>query len=194
MVTARQWKTKKRLWTEDPNLTVGIITDISASMQHYQETSAILSWIMSESVRKIHGTVATVLMGTEVHGVVRSGSKQPYVNIFRAGDGHENFQDAFGAIDGELNLLHANGARVLVIFSDAWYSVSKYSAYAEKAMAWCRNEGVGVLWVCTSGRFVSNYGWGETVDVTGLSPVEAAVSIGKHVVKALAATNVGATA
>lgn len=189
IMTAEPWTAKRRAHTDEPPLTVGIMTDLSGSMSGAAPLSGALSWVMSESVRRIHGKVATVLFGAEVHGVVSAGERQDKVNIFGAHDGFEAFKDGFEALEGELDLLTADGARLLVVFSDAHFVDEGHAEYANKAMGWCRERGVAVVWCTPSGHFYTNHGWGEIVDASGKSPSEVAGEIGKVAIEAVRKAN-----
>ena len=182
------WNAKRRAHTDEPPLTVGIMTDISGSMGGAAKPSAVMSWVMAEATRRIHGKVATVLFGVKIHGIVRAGQRQDKVRIYQPRDGHEAFQDAFEALDGELNLLNGSGARMLVILSDAHFVSPKHADYATKAMRWCRDRGVAVVWIDVSGGFFHNYGWGEVVTAEG-SALDAAKNIGRIAVEAVKKAN-----
>lgn len=184
--TAEPWRRKQRTHVDEPQLIVGEGQDISGSMRRAEEPCASLAWIMSHAVERVHGKSATVVYGEQVYGVVPQGARYDKVNVYAATDGHENFRDAFDALDGELGFLNATGARMLVFFSDGHYGIPEYSEYADRAMAWCKERGVAVVWVDVSGSFNHNHGWGEIVHVGGLEPVEAAIAIGRMAVDALA--------
>ncbi len=191
ILTAKVWEGTRKAHTDEPPVTVGILTDISGSMGMASEPSASLSWIMAEATRRVHGKVATVLFGTAIHGVVRAGARQDRVNVYSASDGHEAFKPAFEALDGELDLLNAPGARVLVIFSDAHLVKDIHEQYAYKAMEWCKQRGVAVVWIDPNGpySFKHNHGFGEVIDSFGVTPLDAALSIGKVVVEAIRKAN-----
>ena len=188
ILNARAWEGKRRTHTDEPPLTVGVLTDISGSMGGAAKPSASISWIMAEATRRIHGKVSTVLFGEHVHGVLRAGERQPKVNVYAPRDGFEAFRDAFQAVDSELDLLNAPGARLLVILSDAHFVDSGHADYAYKAMGWCRERGVAVLWIDVNGHFLHNYGWGEVVQAESTA-VGTARKIGQAAVEAVRKAN-----
>lgn len=143
-VTAEAWKRKQRKHAEDPNLTVGVLVDISGSMGSAMEPMASSAWILSEAVRRIQGKVAMVYYGNDVFPVLKPGQHLPEVNVYSAPDGTEKFDKAFQALDGALNLTAGSGARLLVIVSDLYYTGHE----GRRTTYWmqrCRDAGVAVI-------------------------------------------------
>lgn len=136
----------QRKHTDDPNLTIGVMVDISGSMGSAMQPMASAAWVLSEAVRRVQGKVAMVYYGEGVFPTLKAGQHLDKVNVYTASDATEEFDKAFKALDGELNLLHGSGARLLVIVSDGQYT----STQKEKAKTWiksCGQSGVGVLWI-----------------------------------------------
>jgi hypothetical protein len=192
MQQAEAWKRKVRKHTEDPTLTVGVLVDISASMRAAMEPMAISAWVMSEATHRVQGKSAMVYYGTGVFPTLKPGQRLREVNIYSASDNTENFEDAFAAIDGSLNLLYGSGARLLVIVSDGQYRTNQLLA-AKKAVEDCKRNGVGVLWL----NFSSNDYYikdllqnnGEIVSVDTSDPTKATIAIGQAATKALMAVS-----
>lgn len=136
----------QRKHTDDPNLTIGVMVDISGSMSTAMQPMASAAWILSEAVRRVQGKVAMVYYGDGVFPTLKAGQHLEKVNVYSASDGTEKFDEGFQALDGALNLLNGSGARMLVIVSDGEYT----TAQREKARKWvkrCGQAGVGVLWI-----------------------------------------------
>jgi hypothetical protein len=144
MVTAEPWATKKRRHIQDPTLDVGIMVDISGSMSAAMEPMAVTAWVFSEAVRRIEGRAAMVYYGGDVFPVLKAGQHLDKVRVYSAPDGTEEFDDAFQALDGELNLLHGSGARLLVIVSDCQYRKDQ-TPLLRKWLTRCSEAGVGVI-------------------------------------------------
>lgn len=188
------WRRTARKHTDDPTLSVGILVDISGSMSAAMEPMATTAWVMSEAVRRVQGRAAMVYYGNDVFATLKPGEHLSEVNVYNAPDGTEKFADAFRAVDGGLNLVHGNGARLLVVVSDAHY-IPDEQHKATEAVARCARSGVAVLWlpftphavyaeriVGKNGRIVSGM----------LDPTSAASEIGRAAADAL--TRVGAGA
>jgi hypothetical protein len=87
-----------------------------------------------------------VYYGSDVFPTLKVGQRLKDVNVYSAPDGTEKFDRAFRALDGALNLLNGEGARLLVVVSDGHYT----SEEMESAKAWvarCSKNGVAVLWL-----------------------------------------------
>lgn len=143
-VTAEAWKRKQRFHTDDPELTVGVLVDISGSMGGAMEPMASAAWILSEATRRVQGKCAMVYYGNDVFPTLKPGEHMPKVKVYTAPDGTEKFDRAFQALNGSLNLLNSTGARLLVIVSDLYYTGHE----GERTRYWmkrCREAGVAVI-------------------------------------------------
>ena len=136
----------QRKHTDDPNLTIGVMVDISGSMSTAMQPMASAAWILSEAVRRVQGKVAMVYFGNGVFPTLKAGQHLEDVKVYSASDGTEEFDDGFQALDGALNLLNGSGARMLVIVSDGEYRTDQ-RAKAKKWIKRCGQAGVGVLWI-----------------------------------------------
>jgi hypothetical protein len=137
---------KVRKHTDEPTLSVGVMVDISGSMSSAMNPMASTAWIMSEAVRRVQGRCAMVYYGSDVFPTLKAGQRLKEVNVYSAPDGTEKFDKAFRALDGALNLLNGEGARLLVVVSDGHYTHDE----TENAKAWiarCSKNGVAVLWL-----------------------------------------------
>lgn len=143
-VTAEAWSRKQRFHTEDPDLTVGVLVDISGSMGGAMSPMASAAWILSEATRRVQGKCAMVYYGNDVFPTLKPGEHMPKVKVYSAPDGTEKFDRAFKALDGTLNLLNSSGARLLVIVSDLYYTGHE----GERTKYWmkrCREAGIAVI-------------------------------------------------
>jgi hypothetical protein len=180
MVQAEPWRAKKRRHTDEPTLTVGFIGDISGSMGRAMEPMAVMAYVLSEAARRVQARCALVYYGNSVFHALRPGEHLDHVKVYSAPDGTEEFDSAFKAIDGALNLLHGTGGRLLVIVSDCCYT----GPQTERAKHWirrCTEEGVGVVILPfdhgASAEYIVD---AQTKVLTGrFNPVEAADKIGQ---------------
>jgi len=193
-VTATPWRRVQRRHTEDPNLTIGVMVDISGSMRRAMEPMAVTAWVLAEAGYRIQATVAQVHYGNSAFPTLMPGTRPSEIKVRSAADGTERFNDAFRALDGKLGLLHGSGARLLVICSDTCYTYGEVQAF-EKWTARCVAAGVGVIVMTYNGH-------GADLDahvvpnqvqriLDPLPPVEAAKAIGAAAVKALEMASAG---
>jgi len=183
------WRRKVRKQTDEPTLNVGVMVDISGSMSAAMEPMAVTAYVMSEAVRRVQGRAAMVYYGNDVFPTLRAGEHLDEVRIYTAPDGTERFDKAFQAIDGTLNLLHGNGARLLVVVSDGVYTAPEASA-AKRWMRRCAEEGVAVVWLPFDHGVMAKDIAGEHGIVLGgaFSPTDAAGMIGKACADAITRT------
>jgi len=187
------WRRTVRKHTDNPELRVGVMVDISGSMSAAMEPMATTAWVMSEAVRRISGKTAMVYYGNDVFPTLKPGQHLREVNVYSANDGTEKFNEAFKALDGSMNLLQGSGARLLVVVSDGEYT-SDQRPHADAWMKACHRAGVAVLWINYSryNHYPAQYlagTDGQLVSTSG-DAVEAAKLIGEAAAKAL--TRVGA--
>ena len=189
MIETTPFQRVQRKHTEDPNLTIGVMVDISGSMRSAMEPMASAAWILSEATRRVQGKVAMVYFGNGVFPTLKVGQHLTDVNVYSAMDSTEEFDSAFKALDGSLNLLNGSGARLLVVVSDGEYR----SDQKDKARHWvdrCAKAGVAVLWLGagTYGFQAERYCNGREAIYTSLGShaTDAADAIGKASVKVLA--------
>ena len=179
---------KVRKHTDEPTLSVGVMVDISGSMSDAMNPMASTAWIMSEAVRRVQGRCAMVYYGSDVFPTLKAGQRLKEVNVYSAPDGTEKFDKAFRALDGALNLLNGEGARLLVVVSDGHYTHEE----TENAKAWvarCSKNGVAVLWlpIGDNGATARHICAGANAEVVEniTDPSVSALIIGKNAEKVL---------
>lgn len=186
-IAVEPWREKRHHHVEDPNLTVGIMCDISGSMGQAMEPIAVSAWVMSAAVQKIHGRAAAVYYGNDTFAVLKPGEFLKEVTVYSAADGSEAFDKGFRALDGGLDLLKGTGARLLVICSDGQYRPTE----APNCIKWltaCREAGVAVLWLdYKNSSLVQSIAkeTGAHVVIVGKDVVSAANAIGAACTEAL---------
>ena len=136
----------QRKHTDDPNLTIGVMVDISGSMSTAMDAMASSAWILSEASRRVQGKTAMVYYGSGVFPTLKPGQHLDKVNIYTAPDSTEKFDKAFQALNGSLGLLDGSGARLLVVVSDGHYTHDE-QAKAHEWIRRCATAGVAVLWI-----------------------------------------------
>jgi hypothetical protein len=190
MQAANPWRRTVRKHTDDPTLTVGVMVDISGSMGSAMNPMAVTAWAMSEAARRVQARAAMVYFGQDVFPTLKPGQHLDQINVYTAPDSTEKFDKAFKALDGSLNLLYGNGARLLVVVSDARYT----SVETEHAKHWlkeCDDKGVAVLWL----PFCKSPYLHDAMDLTRgtnavllsdvMDPADAAIRIGTAAANAL---------
>ena len=184
------WRHKKRKQTDTPDLKVGVMVDISGSMGGAMKPMATTAWVLSEAVRRIQGKVGMVYYGEGVFATLKPGQHLREVEVYTAPDNTERFGQAFKAIDGKMNLVNGEGARLIVVVSDGYYQ-SQERENAKQMLTKAVANGVGVLWIqITNGynaaeSYLKNSGV-KFVTIDGSAdPTSVADLIGKQAASAL---------
>jgi hypothetical protein len=181
------WRRTVRKHTDDPTLSVGIMVDISGSMNLAMQPMASTAWIMSEAVRRVQGKVSMVYFGSAVFPTLRVGERLDEVRVYSAVDDREEFDRGFKALNGSLTLLNGTGARLLVVVSDANYR----QAECEKARRWiqeCSKAGVGVVFIPIHADYHARrlcQGTNAVVLSDSIEPSKVSTEIGKAAGQAL---------
>ena len=182
------WRATKRKHTDDPTLSVGVMVDISASMRRAMEPMAITAWVMSEAVHRVQGKCAMVYYGNDVFPTLKPGQRLNDVKVYSATDSTEKFSKAFKALDGGMNLLHGDGARLLVVVSDGYYA-GEERAYAKQWLQQCDRNGVAVVWLTfddgKNAQWTTKGTNAQVVCIADGDPTTAATIIGKAAASAL---------
>jgi len=155
-----------------------------------EEPLGVMSYVFAAAALKVDARYCAVLFGDQAEGSVAVGQRVDRVSVAAAQDGSECVGSAMRAADAELGLLDGEGARVLVLLTDAHFVLPAQAEYAQAFMGLCRKRGVTVLWAHWGG-FLSNYGYGSVVNLRGLSAAECARVVGREVVAAVKRNQVG---
>ena len=177
---AEPFRRTMRKHTDDPTLNVGIMVDISGSMGGAMQPMATTAWVMSEAVNRVQGNCAMVYYGNDVFPTLKTGQRLKEVSIYSAEDGTEVFAKAFSALDGALNLLHGNGAKLLVVVSDGEYT-SQEKTKCKEIVSKCKKAGVAILWLPFDSGRNARYLCGDYAEVVEniSNPTEASEIIGR---------------
>lgn len=152
----RPFKKRKRLETDEPRLTVGIMCDTSGSMESLQPAVGSATWVISDAVYRIDkAEAAQVYFGRTVKPGLRKGERLSEVRTWSGGGAYEDFDNGFRALDGELSLLHGEGARLLFVISDGEFKRYPGTDQIDACNRWlktCNDNGVAVVWVQLRGQ------------------------------------------
>lgn len=144
--TARPFRTQVSRHVEDPPVRLGIMVDKSRSMSWAASPMSSLAWACSYALTYVHGVSMSVTYGAKVNVITPLGEVPRQVTEFTANDGAERFGAAFELLNGALNLVAGDGAKVLVVVSDGYYSEKETQA-AHKAVEAMRRMGGRVVWI-----------------------------------------------
>lgn len=143
---AEPWVAKHRHHVDSAPLTAGVLVDISGSMSSAMEPMATAAWVLSEAVRRVQGTAAMVYFGSSVFSTLKPHQHLEKVTVYSAPDGTEEFEPAIKALNGALNLVDGEGARVLFVVSDGHYRTDQ-AKHVKKWVKRLTDAGVAVVWL-----------------------------------------------
>jgi hypothetical protein len=142
MPTTKQFERQKVKHAPKTKIKVGILLDISASMGGHAALGCSLAWVLAEATRRVRGDVAVVAASNEVWPLVAPDEVQPGVIVTGTSAGGHDMGGGVLALDGALDLIEGEGARVLVVFSDGQFDTTR-----TKLLPLLGEAGVQVLWI-----------------------------------------------
>lgn len=149
-ITATPWNQVRRRSVENPPITLGILSDISGSMNAYQREVGSFTWALSNAVQKLHGSVGAIAWSTHnsLYEMIKPNTRiSKDLRYYTAGGGSDGLPSALKAADGMLNLSFGEGVRVLAIITDSDLPDAKT---IQKEIDYLALKGVVILWVSTS--------------------------------------------
>ncbi|MDX3192925.1 VWA domain-containing protein [Streptomyces sp. MN03-5084-2B] len=188
--TAEPFIRTHRTTVPTPPLRLGIACDVSSSMKAFAGPVASAAWILAHAAHRtrVPATTATVIFGRYVRPITYPGSSPRAVTKFAANDGVEAIDKAITALDGALNLSHADAARLLVIVTDTYIVDETYRSNAQKHLARLRATGCAVLWLTPEDTAPQPDLVGSDIVHTLTDPTTTARQIGRAATAALRAT------
>lgn len=143
-VTARPFRVTQRKKEESPPPIVGLMCDISGSMQGSVNPMSSLAWALSNAIPRVKGKFAAVTFGSSVKPFVKVGEKLAFPMTFEAYDSREAASNALLALIGHLNLLKSQDVRVIIISSDMIWSDPEIKA-SSAILKQLKKEGVHIF-------------------------------------------------
>lgn len=153
--TALGWSVKKRTHVEEPKIRVGVLLDVSGSMNAQAAIAGSLAYAMGNAVERVGGEFGMALFGTDVLGLIKPGQKLDVAPEIQASCGWEYFSKAFYALDSEMELVDGEGLRVLVLLSDGVFVQSSEEAAADAILPMLAAKGVVIIHVDIDGDVIS---------------------------------------
>lgn len=130
--TAKPWVATRHTHNEPPRIRLGIICDISGSMETHAENVASCVYIISKTINRLNGTTGTIAFGIDNHIINLPGDNPQHVTTFHSRAGTETPDRAIRTIT---EMLHLNQptpgtVNILVIVSDGkWAHNEKQRAH-----------------------------------------------------------------
>jgi hypothetical protein len=161
--TARPWQRAIRAPAPDPQLTVAVLVDVSASMHAFAASLSSAAWILAHAAARADATTATIAFGDRVTVLTRPGQRPAQVRDMRANSGYERFEDALALADRLLGLSSPGRARLLAVVSDGKFVDTNR---AQQAIDTLRRAGCALLWLAPAGKPTHTYHGITTIAVS----------------------------
>jgi len=185
MPSAEPWARVTRKALPNPPVRVGILADVSGSMQAFAKPVASAAWITANATYQagVDNASATIAFATQITVITRPGKPPTQVTEFNARPGSHRITESIDALSGTLGLASPGAARLLVIASDAEFEPAETQG-ARDRIKHLIATGCAVLWLDPTGT--ANVPPGVT-RVHLADPAEAPEAIAKAATRALAA-------
>ena len=190
--TAEGWTVKKRTHVDEPKMRIGVMLDVSGSMNAQARIAGSMAYALGNAVERSDGEFGMTLFGRSVLGLIKPGQKIDKAPRISAHCGWENFTPAFHALDDVLDLVDGDGLRVLVLLSDGVFVKDDQKRAADAIIPMLADKGVIVVHVdidgdLASGRFAHynpahNNPFPPVVISRHMDPVDAVNVIGQHII------------
>ncbi|MFI7467461.1 vWA domain-containing protein [Nonomuraea sp. NPDC049646] len=182
--TAEPFLNVHRRHVPNPPLRVGVLCDVSGSMQALAGPVASAAYILNKAVSHVtDSTAATAIFGKQVRAITGPGQNPTEVRQFEANDGSHAIGEAVQAVNIALGLDQPGAARLLVIISDGKYATWEREP-AQKEVTRLIKSGCAVLWLAL-GEGATPFDGAQLVTLT--DPAQAATAIGQGAIRALRA-------
>lgn len=144
--TAKPWKRTKRKRIEQPKLRVGVVVDVSGSMDSVIPTVSSTMWAVANAVHDVGGKAAGYSFGDSWNIVVEADKPPRQVTSFGHGGGTMNPGYAIQQAEKDLDL-SSPGPRVLAVVSDGAWAHTSAGDLADQEIERLMALGVVVLQV-----------------------------------------------
>jgi len=143
MPTKQAFIRNKITTTPRSKVKAGVLIDISGSMQAYAQLGLSLAWVIGSAINQLGGEVATVAFSNRVWPIVAPSEQNRAVVMCGTTAGDHLMAKSQLAVDGALDLIDGDGARLLFVFSDGEFGVGGETKYLQEAC----DSGVHVVWI-----------------------------------------------
>ncbi len=151
VVTATPWRRNRRKVAEKPPLHVGVVVDVSGSMDRWLPAAGTVIWSLAEAAAELGGTAAATGFGGTVTALLGPRARANRVPVVPGGSSSTGCAEAMSAVTAGADLTTAFGARVLVVLTDGELPSHEASAIEDRVRYLRRND-VHVVWALTGDR------------------------------------------
>ncbi|WP_072816047.1 hypothetical protein [Rhodococcus zopfii] len=151
VVTATPWRRNRRKVAEKPPLHVGVVVDVSGSMDRWLPVAGTVIWSLAAAAAELGGTAAATGFGGTVTALLGPRTRPNRVPVVPGGSSSTGCAEAMSAVTAGADLTTAFGARVLVVLTDGELPSHEASAINDR-VRYLRRHDVHVVWALTGDR------------------------------------------
>jgi hypothetical protein len=179
--TAEPFARTRRKANPNPPLSVGIVADVSGSMNAAISNTGSAAWVLAKAVTAAdpRNRCATIAFGETVAAIIRPGQAPGEVTEFTANHGGHRFTQALDVLEVVL----AGAEAKLVVFVTDFNFGDPMRKAGERRLAAMQAAGTALLWMDTPGSGSTALGGLQVTPLTGAG--QAANVIGRAAVRAL---------
>ncbi|MEZ5157554.1 MAG: VWA domain-containing protein [Candidatus Nanopelagicales bacterium] len=151
VVTATPWRRNRRKVAEKPPLHVGVVVDVSGSMDRWLPAAGTVIWSLAAAAAELGGTAAATGFGGTVTALLGPRTGPNRVPVVPGGSSSTGCAEAMSAVTAGAELTTPFGARVLVVLTDGELPSHEASAIDDR-VRYLRRHDVQVVWALTGDR------------------------------------------
>ena len=151
VVTATPWRRSRRKVAEKPPLHVGVVVDVSGSMDRWLPAAGTVIWSLAAAASELGGTAAATGFGGTVNALLGPRTQPTRVPVVPGGSSSTGCAEAMSAVTAGADLTTTFGARVLVVLTDGQLPSHEAKAIDARVQYLRRND-VSVVWALTIDR------------------------------------------
>jgi len=136
---------RKRAVAHSPRtpIKIGVLQDISFSMDNMARLGAMLAWMVAEATRAVNGQVCMTMFGFDAWPLLAPHEYLTGIPVLTMSGGFHEASWGYELMDSQLSLVESDGARILFVLTDG-----EYTDYAlEDYLAEAAEAGVAIVLV-----------------------------------------------
>ncbi|MFI7543771.1 VWA domain-containing protein [Actinoplanes sp. NPDC049599] len=181
--TAAPWQQRTQLPPPKPTLHLGILADLSGSMEPYADELSSAAWIFAHAARRSEAVTTTIGFGSHTSVLVAPGARPQQVLHMIADQATSTFPEAVKVADRLLDLRHGRTLRMLVVVSDG--RLDDIPA-GQKLITTLHRAGCTVLWLQPAN--LPSHTFTDATTLTVANPADAVTQIANAAIAALERT------
>jgi hypothetical protein len=178
--TTAPWQQRTQLPPPKPTLHLGVLVDLSGSMQAYADELSSAAWIFAHAGRPAEAVTTTIGFGDRTTVLIAPGARPQQVLHMTADQGTVTFPEAVKVADRLLDLRHGRTLRMLAVVSDG--ALADIAA-GQKLVTTLHRAGCTVLWLRPA--HLPGHTFDNATTVTVADPVDAIAHIADAAITAL---------